>query len=259
MSDTAVARTRLEERLAQARSDVSELASQVAAGEIDSKTAGRLEAGYRQEIEDLEAELDGLSDDTSRGRSPRRVVAGTLLFLGAVVVIVMLAAQFVSPRDQGVATGLAAEAVDPETISDEALEAVIATNADHPQINGMRMALADRYFVAGDFRAALPHYQAVLESDPDSPEGPIALARVGWMFYQSGGEPEVAVDYLTESLARAPAYDEAKLYLAAIYLYGVEDRPSALALLAELAEQPDLPPDIRSVVEEVMADAQVAP
>ena len=253
MTGPALPRTRLEERLAQAHLDVEELASQVESGEIDATTAERLQTGYLAEIASLEAQLDALSEGVPTGRSPRRVVVGTVLFVGAVVVIVVLAAQFVVPREPD--SGIAAPA-DPESISNEALEAVIAANADHPEIVGMRMALADRYFVAGNFRAALPHYQAVLESSPNGPDMPVALARVGWMFYQSGGEPEVAIDYLNESMSRAPRYDEAQLYLAAIYLYGLEDTASALPLLVELAGRPDLSPELGDVVSELLADAE---
>ena len=45
------------------------------------------------------------------------------------------------------------------------MEAVIAANLDNPQINGMRLALAERYYEAGDYRSAFPHFLAVAESE----------------------------------------------------------------------------------------------
>jgi len=251
-------RVKLEERIGTVHQDLLELADQARSGEIEAEAAVRLEATYRRELEQLESELAAEEKQALPGRSFARVAAGTLLFVGAAIGIVMLASRALTPGGALTASGIAAPSVDVESVSDEALEAVIAANAEHPQIAGMRLALADRYFQAGDFRSALPHYQAILDGDAQPADSAVALARIGWMFYQSGGEAATAAEYQRQSLLQVGDYSEAKLYLAMITLYGLGDSDSALPLLEELEARADLPPEIRSVVTEAIADARSA-
>jgi tetratricopeptide (TPR) repeat protein len=93
----------------------------------------------------------------------------------------------------------------------------------------MRLQLAHRYFDQQDLDAALEHYLAVLDREPN----PEALSRVGWITFLSG-EPELAVQLLEESLARQPDDPVATWFLANVRLYGLGDPARAVPLLEEL-------------------------
>ena len=69
---------------------------------------------------------------------------------------VLVAGAFIVDRpDQS--SGVADVAADPSSFSNETLAAVVAANQDHPQIDGMRLALAERYFEEGDYQSAFPY------------------------------------------------------------------------------------------------------
>ncbi len=89
-------------------------------------------------------------------------------------------------------------------VTDEELEQVVAEN---PEITGMRLALAERYFVAGEFDRAVDHYLVVLEQDP---ENVAALAAVGWMTHLSGSLRRGAT-YVERALAIEPDYAQGVL------------------------------------------------
>jgi tetratricopeptide (TPR) repeat protein len=117
----------------------------------------------------------------------------------------------------------------------------------------MRLALAERYFVDGDYPDALRHYMYVL--DTLGVKDPSALANVGWMTYQSGA-PDVAQSFVEESLAIQPDGGIAFWYLAAIRFYGLDDQVGAIEPLQKLLEYEDLPDEIRAEAESMLADAE---
>lgn len=241
---------RLERERAVVETDLAELAQQVATAEIDRETGRRLERAYRGDLDAVDRRI--LEVGTEPTRSAKRGLLGGAIVAVAFVGIGLFAAASLTPRTDTDPNG---GATDLDSVSNEAMEAVIATNGDHPEINGMRLALADRYFRESDFRSALPHYMAVLGQDPTPLEDSLARGRVGWMFFQSGGEAEVAYEYLTESVSLNPSYREGQLYLAMVLLYGLERPAEALPILDELSSLPDLSPELRSLVDSARSEA----
>ena len=117
------------------------------------------------------------------------------------------------------------------------MEQVIAAN---PDVIGMRLALARRYFEAAEFSKALDHYFEILDRE----QNPEALANVGWMTYLSG-EPSIALGYLAASLARQPDYLPAKWFISNVLVD--LDRPlEAEPYLIELIASPDTPDEVKS-------------
>jgi cytochrome c-type biogenesis protein CcmH len=175
-------------------------------------------------------------------RGYQRATVGGLILIGAAAVTLALLAE----GRQSPGSGF--ETIDPESISNETLEAVIASNLDDPDIVGMRLALANRYFEAGDYRAAFPHYEAVIEGEPTPAQAASALTRLGWMVFDGNGEVEVALDLLDQALAAAPA-DPFATYLKARVLWcGRSDNQGAVALLNQVLGQASLDPEVRTRV-----------
>ena len=142
--------------------------------------------------------------------------------------------------------------VDPNSVSNDQLEDVVAQN---PDINAMRMALADRYFEEENFSQALDHYLYIAENNPTPAEEGRALSRIGWMAYTTG-QPETAEQYLQTSLTVDPTNAESKLFLGFVLLYGLEDAEAAIPWLEEVAEVPDLPPTLLAQVQDALDDAR---
>ena len=88
---------------------------------------------------------------------------GSLIIIALLSVAIAFAARDTgSPADEAAASSSSPGAltVDPDTVSNEQLEAIVASN---PNIIGMRMALADRYFDAEEYGSALDHYLYIAE------------------------------------------------------------------------------------------------
>ncbi|MGH8873919.1 MAG: tetratricopeptide repeat protein [Acidimicrobiia bacterium] len=252
-------RLRWEAQRDQAAGDIEDLEVQLASGELDHATVVRLRATYRAELREAEEELARLSAQPAgppeQGRSSRRMLVGGLLLAVSFGGIAALAGRFVEPRDPGV-SGLASEIVDLESVSDEQMEAVIAANLDDPLINGMRLALADRYFEERRYRQAFDHYLSVLENEPSSPEEATALSRVGWMAYDGNGEVELARSYLEKALTIQPGFSEATYLLGLVALCGEHDPQVAIPLFEQVLEDPEMPAPARPDVEEALATAR---
>ena len=260
-------RKHLEERREIALRDLTELAEQVDAGEIDQATADTLRANYQAEVDAVDAQIGALpassrkktaaADEPSgmKTRSTRRAVVGSVIVIAALSVAIFLAAGEIDPDPAPSASGSespGALTVDPNSVSNEQLEAVVAQN---PDINAMRMALADRYFEEENYGKALDHYLTIAENNPTPAEEGRALTRIGWMAYTTG-QPEAAEQYLQTSLTVDPTNDETKLFLGFVLLYGLEDPEGALPWLEEVAEIPELPPMILSQVETALNEAR---
>jgi cytochrome c-type biogenesis protein CcmH len=251
-------RAELERRLSQVESDLDELASQEASGEIGRAPAHHLRAAYQAEAAEIQAGLEAVPLGAGPlPRSPRRVAAGAALVVGTLVVVVGAAGAFLVDRpdaSSGVAASLEG---DPADYSNETLAAVIAANQDHPQIDGMRIALAERYFEAGDFQAAFPYYLDVASSEtaPD-PQVATALTRLGWMAYSGNGEVDTALDLLTQAQEVAPD-DPFPLYLAGlIHWCGRDDTDRAVSAFRQVLASDLGDSTIRAEVEEELAAAE---
>lgn len=254
-------------QLRQARQDLEELDGQVAEGEIDPVTAELLRAVYQRESEEAEAALAAAATGEEHGQSTGRRLSPRML--GVIVVAVVVAGALLSVGGsvrmrapgapitggfEGVARSGFDQAradFDPAAYSDESLEAVVAANADAPEIAGMRIALADRYFSRSDYQAAFPHYQAVLEADP--PPSPMllaaALSRVAWIVYDGNGETDLALGLLDRALELRPD-DPFPTYLKALVLWcGTGETEVAAALLEQAVASVDSDEEARTTIE----------
>ena len=259
---------RLIERRDLVVNDLEELANQVAEGEIDATTFGELRATYKAELDGLDKAIEALGepvpepaataappDDTARPatRSPRRVVIGSVVVMAALTTAIALAARDTSPDNPGPSAGSpGALTVDPETVSNEQLEAVVAAN---PDIIGMRMALADRYFAAEQFGSALDHYLYIADADASPSEESRALARLGWMAYATG-LGQAAEEFIVASLEADPTNAEAVLFRGFITLYGLGDAERAIPQLEEALQLDGLSPGNVSELETALEDAR---
>lgn len=234
--------------------DIRDVHRQVAEEELDAATARQLIERYRHELDSIGAGTeDGVPAPAPPGRSGRRWV-GTLLLIGTVIVVSVTAYLAIRPREGGFVTGYAETPVDLSEVTNYQMEAVIAANPDVPEIAAMRLSLADRYFETGEFSNALPHYLGALDGDLDRTRRARALARVGWMTFESGNAG-IARAYLDEALAVDDTYAEAHLFLG-LLLLAEEDATGALAHLEPLLAEEDLPEGIREAIEERIAEAR---
>lgn len=239
------------ERLEQIARDRVDVEQQVASGELDESAAELLRDRYSQEESELaNVPVDDAAAGGTRPRVNYRVLAGTALFAVAIVAIVILVANAIEDRAPGEFVTGNIDSRDLSEVSTEEMEDVVA---EFPNVTGMRLALARRYFDQGDFSAALPHYLVVLENDPNEPE---ANANVGWMtFLSDPSQADTAAAFLERSLAAAPGFGQATFYLANVRLYGLDDPAGAEELLIELADTDDLPQDVRDTIEQMLDEA----
>ena len=237
--------TGIPERLAQVDADLADLDSQVAGGELDEPTASRLRATYEAERADILAtkELD------PPPRSWKRVIAGVAIvvvgFAGAGIAV----ARSADDRNPGDLITGGLPSVDLSDITNAEMEEVVA---QFPDVPVMRLALADRYFNDAQFSDALRHYLVVLDQEPGNPR---ALANIGWMTHLSG-ESAIAERYVEQALAADAGYTQAYFFLGAIRLYGLEDSAGAVSPRDILLTFDDLPPEIRTQTQELLAEAK---
>lgn len=255
--DDSATRDELQRRLADARADLDELSVQVAAGEVAPDAAGHLRRAYEAEIADLESALrEATRPSHPLPRSPRRVAIGATVVVVSLLGVVVAAEAFLVDRPttaSGVAGVLSG---DPDDYSNETLAAVIAANLDHPMIDGMRLALAERYFGDADYSSAFPYYLDIARSDnATDAQAATALTRLGWMAFDGNGEVGTALALLGQARALAPS-DPFPLYLEGIVRWcGQGDGVAAAeafrtVLAADLGDE-----SIRSRVEADLAAA----
>lgn len=265
-------RDRLVERRDVVSRDLEELEAQLEIGEVAPEAADRLRAAYRAELDSIGAQLgDTPEPDTEaaeetapavssvvdgvRGRrSPRVVVAWSLFAIGALTVAIAFAARGTATDDDvpGVASGPGDVTLDPATVSDEQLEAVVAAN---PEVIAMRVALANRYFEAENYGAALDHYLYIAENATDAAQESQALARIGWMAYVTD-LPQEAERYIEAGLRIDPANAEATLFLGFVTLYGLGDPEAAVPQLEAALELDNLTADVVGQLEAALEEAR---
>ncbi|HET8738243.1 MAG TPA: cytochrome c-type biogenesis protein CcmH [Acidimicrobiia bacterium] len=178
-----------------------------------------------------------------------------LLILGATLAVAVVVAGFFIQEREGPNEGVAnLGAQDLDDVSNETMEAVIAANADNPQVDGMRLALAERYYEEGDFRSAFPHYLEVAGSEnATDTQVATSLIRLGWMAWEGNAEAETATGLFDQALEIDPGSDTAR-YLKAQVLWCGSDAPEqAASLLEEVLADPDLSADSRTQVESDLA------
>jgi cytochrome c-type biogenesis protein CcmH len=197
-----------------------------------------------------------VTETPTPARSRGRLVVGGLILVAVFAGIIAVASNSLQGGDPTSAGVAALEDEDFNNVSNETMEAVVAANADHPQINGMRLALAERYYEANDYRSAFPHYLAVAESSASDSELLTSLVRLGWMAYDGNGEKVTAIQLLDEALEIDPDSQTA-LYLKGQVLWcGNSDFATAEVLFGRILKDPDLPGDSRSQVETDLAAVQ---
>ena len=237
--------------------DLADVDAGAASGDLDDATAEKLRAVYRDELADLDSRRASLeaAGPVAEGPDRRRAIAGSLVVVVALAAAGVLLAVTVADRGPGdpavggVPGAVVDGGVDLADVTDEELEQVVA---DNPEITGMRLALAERYFVAGEFDRAVDHYLVVLDQDPDNVA---ALAAVGWMTHLSG-RSDVALSYVERALAIEPEFAQAYWYLANIRADGLDDPAGAVEPLRTLLAFDDLPDDIRARAEEMLAEVE---
>ena len=238
----------VDEQIAQVRQDLVDVQQQATSGDLDVETAQRLAATYEDELSRLET-LE-TEDSAVRRRSPGRVVVGALILVASFVAITWAASGSLIDREADAFDAPQAQ-TDLDAISNDEMVAVIEANPDIAEINRMRLALAERYFEVGDYSNALPWLQTVLDNTPSAFEESEALGRIGWMIFESN-DAETAERFLDLSLTANPSNLESTYFRG--LLYAGTGRPElALADLRIVAGTEDIPDDVRTTVEDLIA------
>lgn len=200
--------------------------------------------------------IDLPAETTPAPRSRIRLLVGASILVASFAGIVVVASTSLQNRPAS-ASGVAdLGQQDLTNVSNETMEAVIAANLDNPQINGMRLALAERYYDEGDYRSAFPHYLAVAESSQatDS-EAAAALTRLGWMAYEGNSEVETALRLLDQALAIEPGSPVALYLKGRVQWCGAGNAAAAFSLFEAVLDNPGLPDESRTEVEADLARA----
>lgn len=236
--------------LFQVEQDLADVQEQRASGELDEATANRLTDTYKAEIARLQGAEDQVDPASTLPRSRSRLMVGAVILAVAFAGITWAASGALVGREPDAFSGPDRQ-VDLATISNEQMIEVINANPDIPEVNRMRLALAERYFEASEYSDALTWFQVVLDSGPAPADESEALARIGWMILESG-EPDTALRFEDLALEANPANLEANYFRGLVYArLGRTDE--ALADLRLVSDSPDLPDDVRSVVTNAIA------
>ncbi len=235
--------------LSQAQRDLDEVGFQLANGELDAKTAQRLTSTYQAEIESLRAQASAESEPPQPTRSGSRMAIGAVVLLGAFAAITFAASGSLIDRDPA-DFAPPSRSNDLDAISNEQMIDVINANLDIPEVNRMRLALAERYFESGDYSEALVWFQTVLDSGPTATERSEALARIGWMILESG-DSDSALGFMDAALDANPANLEATYLRGLVHLRA--GRPAdALIDFKILTGNPDVPTEVQTLVEDAI-------
>ena len=247
--------------------ELADIDTQERDGDLDAETAAKIRDRYETELADLQGSEDadavlvtdaeGASEAApGRKRLDQRALVGIGLVAIALVFIGGFAVRSLNTSSVVGADGIVGDVVrgegqiDLSTITNDEMEAVVAQN---PDIIDMRLALARRYFEAGEFDKALDHYFEVLDRE----QHPEALANVGWMTYLSG-RPDIASGYVELALERQADFLAAKWFLGNIYVsLGRSDE--ALPLLTDVLASEGVPDEVResalALLEQIKAES----
>lgn len=235
---------------AQAERDLREVDEQVAAGEIDDATADALRRRYEADI--AEARRRAATEPASRRSSPRMLIGGGLLVVSLGIAIAV-AGTVAEPTADGALQGVAGGEFDPESYSDETLEAVIAASADDPavadQLPRMRFALAERYFDDNRFQQAFVHYQAILSGDPPADLFGATMTRLAWITFVGNGEVDLALGLVDRAIEAVPDSTEAIYVKGQILWCGAGQASEATRLFEQVLASTALGDEVRSQVE----------
>jgi cytochrome c-type biogenesis protein CcmH/NrfF len=232
------------EQLAAARSDLAELEQQEASGEVGPDDAARLRGTYEAEV----ALLEGLDPSDPEPTDRRRLLVGALVLIAGVVALTVGVAVVADDRAPGGLITGDTGATSLDDVTNEEMELVIAEN---PDVLGMRLALAGRYFEAAEFSDALRHYLYILDRQ-DNAE---ALANVGWMTFLSG-EAEAGLRFVERAVDVDADHLPAYWFLANIRFFAFDDANGAVASLERLLAADGLPDDIRAEAQSLLAQAK---
>lgn len=188
------------------------------------------------------------------GRSRARLVIGGVVLLLAFAGIVAVAGNSLQERPAAAAGAADLEGQDLSAVSNETMEAVVAAN---PEVIGMRLALAERYFEIGDYRSAFPHYLAVAD-DPEATTGEAitALVRLSWMAYDGNGEVETATNLVDQALAIDPESTVALYVRARVRWCGAGETEEAIEIFEGLLTDPGLDSDTKAQIESDLESAR---
>ena len=254
---------RNQEQIELVTEELEDVDRQVAAGDLDEATAETLRTKYVAELDSLIAARDGdPAPDGARGLAPPpgsqarrsplkggRALVGTAIVVAAITVIGVFAVNSLTGPSTAGTEGVVSDVItgdgpiDLSEISNEEMELVVEQN---PNVVGMRLALARRYFEEGDFDNALDHYMVILEEE----QHPEALANVGWMTYISG-RPDIALGYVEAALERQPGSITAIWFLGNIQ-FTLGNRDAAIGALTTIVDADGVPDDVKSSAEALL-------
>jgi cytochrome c-type biogenesis protein CcmH len=188
------------------------------------------------------------------GRSRARLVTGGVVLLLAFAGIIAIAGNSLQERPAAAAGAADLEGQDLSQVSNETMEAVVAAN---PEVIGMRLALAERYFEVGDYRSAFPHYLAVAENpEATAGEAITALVRLGWMAFDGNGEVKTATNLVDQALAIDPQSTVALYVRARVRWCGAGETEEAIEIFEGLLTDPDLESDTKALIESDLESAR---
>jgi cytochrome c-type biogenesis protein CcmH/NrfF len=186
-----------------------------------------------------------------------RPAVGAFILTAPLAAIVVTAGFFLQERE-GANSGVAAIDVESlDSVSNETMEAVIAANLDNPAIDGMRLALAERYFTAGDYRSAFPHYLSVAESSlAEEAQVVTALIGLGWMAWDGNAEAETAIGLLDQALAIDANSVTARYLKGQVLWCGTESPDAAAELLVTILDDPGLAEATRAQIDQDLSSIE---
>ena len=258
---------RSQEQIELVTGELEDVDRQVAAGDLDESTAEGLRTKYVAELDRLMEKRDQEPPQSqtrrleaspgSHARLSRlkggRALVGTAIVAVAIAVIGVFAVNSLTGPSTAGTEGVASDAItdngpiDLSDISNEEMESVVAEN---PNVIGMRLALARRYFEDGDFDKALDHYMVILEAE----QHPEALANVGWMTYISG-RPDIALGYVEAALDRQPGSITAVWFLGNIQ-FTLGNRDAAIEALTTIVAADGVPDDVKQSAKALLAQLE---
>jgi cytochrome c-type biogenesis protein CcmH len=173
--------------------------------------------------------------------SRNRRAVGALILIGSIAFVAVAVGFFLQERDDPPGGLAAIQVEDLSSVSNQTLEAVIASNQDHDLIDGMRLALGERYLRAGEYRAAFPHYLAVASSAVATRDQVVmALIGLGWMAWDGNAEAGTALGLFDQALELDPASVEAMFLKSRVLACGADSPEEAIGLLESLLNRGDL-------------------